>query len=125
MSDPISIPSVSVTYTYYMQLNGHQYLVTVHGPREVDRHIFPGTTLGNRPTEGHSSLEFAGKMSQSPARERLQYLKQLDIGYYFYAGSSTDEILKVLNPTKKTILHIPKDAIKAVIVVDIATSRIP
>ena len=27
-----------------------------------------------------------------------QYLKQLDIGYYFYAGSYTDEILKVLEP---------------------------
>ncbi|MDQ3120860.1 MAG: DNA helicase, partial [Verrucomicrobiota bacterium] len=36
-----------------------------------------------------------------------QYLKQLDIGYYFYAGSYTDEILKVLNPQEKTILHIP------------------
>ena len=36
-----------------------------------------------------------------------QYLKQLDIGYYFYAGSYTDEILKVLNPAEKTILHIP------------------
>ena len=36
-----------------------------------------------------------------------QYLKQLDIGYYFYAGSYTDEILKVLTPTEKTILHIP------------------
>ena len=36
-----------------------------------------------------------------------QYLKQLDIGYYFYAGSYTDEILKVLNPGEKTILHIP------------------
>ncbi len=49
----------SVTYTYYEQLNGYQYL------------------------------------------------KQLDIGYYFYAGSYTDEILKVLNPQEKTILHIP------------------
>jgi len=49
----------SVTYTYYEQLNGYQYL------------------------------------------------KQLDIGYYFYAGSYTDEILKVLNPKEKTILHIP------------------
>jgi superfamily II DNA or RNA helicase len=49
----------SVTYTYYEQLNGYQYL------------------------------------------------KQLDIGYYFYAGSYTDEILKVLQPTEKTILHIP------------------
>ena len=36
-----------------------------------------------------------------------RYLKQLDIGYYFYAGSYTDEILKVLNPAEKTILHIP------------------
>jgi len=36
-----------------------------------------------------------------------QYLKQLDIGYFFYAGSYTNEILKVLNPHEKTILHIP------------------
>ena len=36
-----------------------------------------------------------------------QYLKQLDIGYYFYAGQYTDEILNVLNPNEKTILHIP------------------
>ena len=36
-----------------------------------------------------------------------QYLKQLDIGYFFYAGSYTDEILKVLNPHEKTIVHIP------------------
>ena len=36
-----------------------------------------------------------------------QYLKQLDIGYYFYSGSYTDEIVKVLNPAEKTILHIP------------------
>lgn len=36
-----------------------------------------------------------------------QYLKQLDIGYYFYAGNYTDEIMQVLNPKEKTILHIP------------------
>ncbi len=36
-----------------------------------------------------------------------QYLKQLDIGYYFYAGRYTDEIMQVLNPKEKTILHIP------------------
>ena len=36
-----------------------------------------------------------------------QYLKQLDIGYYFYAGQYTDEILSVLNPQEKTIIHIP------------------
>jgi superfamily II DNA or RNA helicase len=36
-----------------------------------------------------------------------QYLKQLDIGYFFYSGSYTDEILSVLNPAEKTILHIP------------------
>ncbi len=36
-----------------------------------------------------------------------QYLKQLDIGYYFYAGSYTDEIMQVLNSKEKIILHIP------------------
>jgi superfamily II DNA or RNA helicase len=36
-----------------------------------------------------------------------QYLKQLDIGYYFYSGSYTDEIMAVLTPHEKTILHIP------------------
>ena len=36
-----------------------------------------------------------------------RYLKQLDIGYYFYAHVYTDDILKVLNPTEKTIIHIP------------------
>ncbi|PDW03925.1 DEAD/DEAH box helicase [Candidatus Viridilinea mediisalina] len=36
-----------------------------------------------------------------------QYLKQLEIGYCFYAGSYTDQILQVLNPAEKTIVHIP------------------
>ncbi len=36
-----------------------------------------------------------------------EYLKQLDIGYYFYAGNFTSEILNVLNPYEKTIVHIP------------------
>lgn len=36
-----------------------------------------------------------------------QYLKQLDLGYFFYTGSYTDEILQVLDPKEKTILHIP------------------
>ncbi len=49
----------SVTYTYYEQLNGYQYL------------------------------------------------KQLDIGYFFYSDSYADDILKVLNPAEKTIIHIP------------------
>ena len=49
----------SVTYTYYEQLNGYEYL------------------------------------------------KQLDIGYFFYTGSYADDILKVLNPDEKTIVHIP------------------
>ncbi|MEX1115140.1 MAG: DEAD/DEAH box helicase family protein [Akkermansiaceae bacterium] len=51
-----------------------------------------------------------------------QHLKQLDIGYYFYSGSYSDEILSVLKPEEKTILHIPnvnsrestKDKIKEV-----------
>lgn len=36
-----------------------------------------------------------------------EHLKNLDIGYYFYAGNYTDEILAVLNPEEKTIIHIP------------------
>lgn len=50
------------------------------------------------------------------------YLKQLDIGYYFYSGSYVDDILSVLDPNEKTIIHIPhpsarestKDKIKEV-----------
>jgi len=34
-------------------------------------------------------------------------LKRLDIGYFFYSGAYTDDILKVLNPAEKTIIHIP------------------
>lgn len=36
-----------------------------------------------------------------------KYLKQLDIGYFFYSGSYADDILKVLDPAEKTIVHIP------------------
>ena len=36
-----------------------------------------------------------------------KYLKSLDIGYYFYADSYLDDILKVLDAEQKTILHIP------------------
>lgn len=36
-----------------------------------------------------------------------KYLKTLDIGYFFYSGSYADDILKVLDPGEKTILHIP------------------
>src|SRR6266436_6017666 len=51
-----------------------------------------------------------------------EYLKQLDIGYFFYSGSYADDILKVLDPAEKTIVHIPsvnarestKDKIKEV-----------
>ena len=51
-----------------------------------------------------------------------EYLKQLDIGYYFYSGSYAEEILEVLDPAEKTIVHIPnvnsrestKDKIKEV-----------
>jgi hypothetical protein len=50
---------VTVTYTYYEQLNGYEHL------------------------------------------------KHLDIGYFFYSGAYADDILKVLNPTEKTIIHIP------------------
>lgn len=51
-----------------------------------------------------------------------EYLKQLDIGYFFYSGSYADDILAVLEPSEKTIIHIPsvnsrestKDKIKEV-----------
>ncbi|MDP3439289.1 MAG: DEAD/DEAH box helicase [Azonexus sp.] len=36
-----------------------------------------------------------------------EYLKQLDIGYFFYSGPYSDDILKVLNPDEKSIVHIP------------------
>ncbi len=51
-----------------------------------------------------------------------EYLKKLDISYYFYSGVYSDEILNVLDPSEKTIIHIPnvnsrestKDKIKEV-----------
>ncbi|UEO00422.1 DEAD/DEAH box helicase family protein [Acidiferrobacter thiooxydans] len=36
-----------------------------------------------------------------------QYLKALDIGYFFYTGRYLDAIMKVLDPALKTIVHIP------------------
>ena len=36
-----------------------------------------------------------------------EHLKQLDIGYFFYNGSYTEDMLKVLDPAEKTIVHIP------------------
>ena len=50
------------------------------------------------------------------------YLKTLNIGYFFYSGSYVDEILSVLDSKQKTIIHIPnvnsrestKDKIKEV-----------
>lgn len=51
-----------------------------------------------------------------------EYLKTLDIGYYFYSGNYAEDIIQVLNPDEKTIIHIPnvnsressKDKIKEV-----------
>ena len=36
-----------------------------------------------------------------------EHLKNLDIGYFFYNGPYVDDIMRVLDPTQKTILHIP------------------
>ena len=63
-AEPVLMPDdeakfVTVTYTYYEQLNGYDYL------------------------------------------------KALDLGYFFYSGPWVDSVMKVLDPTKKTILHIP------------------
>lgn len=35
------------------------------------------------------------------------HLKSLDIGYFFYSGPYTNDLLEVLNPDEKTIIHIP------------------
>lgn len=35
------------------------------------------------------------------------YLKSLEIGYFFYTGRYVDAIMKVLDPALKTIVHIP------------------
>jgi len=51
-----------------------------------------------------------------------EWLKRLDIGYFFYSGAYADDILAVLDPDEKTIIHIPsvnsrestKDKIKEV-----------
>src|SRR3546814_13290156 len=37
----------------------------------------------------------------------LEYLKTLDIGYSFYTGPYTEKISALLDPTVKTIVHIP------------------
>lgn len=39
-----------------------------------------------------------------------QWLKSLDIGYFFYTGAYVDAIGKVLDPLLKTIVHIPHPA---------------
>jgi superfamily II DNA or RNA helicase len=36
-----------------------------------------------------------------------QWLKSLDIGYFFYTGPYVDAVAKVLDPALKTIVHIP------------------
>ncbi len=36
-----------------------------------------------------------------------EHLKSLDIGYFFYSGRYLDAIMSVLDPTLKTIVHIP------------------
>ena len=36
-----------------------------------------------------------------------QWLKSLDIGYFFYTGAYVDAVAKVLDPALKTIVHIP------------------
>ncbi len=36
-----------------------------------------------------------------------EHLKRLDIGYFFYTGNYAEDILRVLDPDEKTIVHIP------------------
>ena len=45
--------------------------------------------------------------SQAEYERLMEVFRAHDIGYFFYSGSYADDILKVLDPTEKTILHIP------------------
>ncbi|MEO0554265.1 MAG: DEAD/DEAH box helicase [Bacteroidota bacterium] len=36
-----------------------------------------------------------------------EYLKTLNLGYFFYSGAYAEDILNVLDPNEKTIIHIP------------------
>jgi superfamily II DNA or RNA helicase len=36
-----------------------------------------------------------------------EFLKTLNLGYFFYSGSYAEDILNVLDPNEKTIIHIP------------------
>lgn len=36
-----------------------------------------------------------------------EHLKELDLGYYFYTGPYSEEVMSVLDPNEKTIIHIP------------------
>ena len=36
-----------------------------------------------------------------------EYLKQLDLSYFFYSGRYVDDIINVLDPAEKTLIHIP------------------
>ncbi len=70
---PIELSYLSFANPRHSRASGKRlWNVTVHGPREGDRQIFPGATLDNLLTGRCTSREFAGKMSQSPARERLR-----------------------------------------------------
>ncbi len=42
-----------------------------------------------------------------PSLNGYQHLKTLGIGYHFYRGRYLDAIMEVLDPDKKTIIHIP------------------
>ena len=58
-------------------------------------------------TPGDEARFVAVKYTYYEQLSGYEHLKQLDIGYFFYAGSYADDILKVLNPEEKTIIHIP------------------
>src|SRR3546814_11864642 len=51
--------------------------------------------------------DWSSDVCSSDLLNGYEYLKTLDIGYYFYSGSYADDILNVLDPTQKTIIHIP------------------
>ncbi|AKS16231.1 hypothetical protein AEA00_09995 [Xanthomonas campestris pv. campestris] len=55
----------------------------------------------------HRGTEFERQLQQDGvSADGGMYLKSLDIGYFFYTGRYLDAIMKVLDPSLKTIIHI-------------------
>ena len=88
-----------------------QHLGAVHRPRQGayrrdDRLLLPRRRRGVLAPQDEAKFDTV-TYTYYEQLNGYEYLKQLDIGYFFYSGSYVDDILKVLDPAEKTIIHIP------------------